>query len=58
LSHNILISGDYKSIPKTAVGAILKFSIFPPGGAQVPDYAYCKIQDSGRISFISDDSAK
>ena len=58
LSNNFVISADYKSAPKTALGAILKFSIFPPGGAQEPDYTYCKIQDGGRISFISDDRAK
>ena len=58
LSNNFFISADYKSAPKTALGAILKFSIFPPGGAQEPDYAYCKIQDGGRSAFISDDRAK
>ena len=58
LSNNFFISADYKSAPKTALDAILKFSIFPPGGAQVPDYAYCKIQDGGRSSFISDNRAK
>ena len=58
LLNNLFISADYKSVPKTALDAILKFSIFPPGGAQVADYAYCKIQDGGRSTFISEDRAK
>ena len=37
LSNNFFISADYKSVPKTALGSILKFSIFPLGGAQVAD---------------------
>ena len=57
-SNKFFVSADYKSAPKTPFGAILKFFIFPPSGAQVPDYAYCKIQDGGRISFIFDDRAK
>ena len=58
LSNNFFISADYKSAPKTALGAILKFSIFPPGGTQVADYMYCKIQDGGRSTFIFEDRAK
>ena len=46
LSNNFFISADYKSAPKTALDAILKFLIIPPGGAQVP------------VSLIFEDTAK
>ena len=58
MSNNLIISTDYESASKTALDAILKLSIFPLGGAHVPDYAYCKIQDGGCSTFISEDRAK
>ena len=58
LSNNFVISAYYKLAPKTTFGANLKFSIFPPGRAQVPDDACWKFQDGGNISFTFNDRAK